>query len=104
MKDDSFYIEGIKEHLETLKSYIPKSKNEYLNQPIVQDAVLMRLVVIGEEIGRLSDTFKNRHPDIQWYKITGLRNRVAHGYFEVDQDIIWETLTDGSLKELESIL
>lgn len=45
-----------------------------------------------------------QHSEIHWYKIVGLRNRIAHGYFEVDQDVIWNLLTDGSLDELITLV
>jgi uncharacterized protein with HEPN domain len=69
-----------------------------------QDAVLMRLLALGEEIAHLSDEFSEKHPELHWYKIIGLRNRIAHGYFEVDKDVIWDTLTDGSLDEFSTIV
>lgn len=102
--DDTFYLEGIKEHLEAVRSYLPKSKEAFLADARTQDAILMRLLAIGEELSHLSDKFAKEHPDIQWYKIVGLRNRIAHGYFEIDQDLIWDTLTNGSLDELEDLI
>lgn len=101
--DDSFYIEGIREHLAAIKSYLPKSKEAFMADEKTQDAVLMRLLALGEEISHLSDAFSEQHPDLHWYKIVGLRNRIAHGYFEVDKDLIWDTLTDGSLNELSNL-
>ena len=101
--DDPFYLEGIKEHVAAIKSYLPNSKATFLGDEKTQDAVLMRLLALGEEIGHLSDEFKNQHPKLHWYNVIGLRNRIAHGYFEVDPELIWETLTDGSLDELEHL-
>lgn len=98
--DDTFHLEGIRGHVAALKSYLPDSKEAFLADEKTQDAILMRLLALGEEIAHLSDTFSEEHPEIHWYKIVGLRNRIAHGYFEVDQDVIWNVLTDGSLDEL----
>jgi uncharacterized protein with HEPN domain len=47
------------------------------------DAVLMNFIVIGEMAGKLSEDFKNIHNEIEWWKIKGLRNIVAHNYFGV---------------------
>jgi uncharacterized protein with HEPN domain len=102
--DDSFYLEGIKEHLDAIKSYLPDSKKAFMANQQVQDAILMRLLALGEEIAHLSPEFSERCPDLHWYKIVGLRNRIAHGYFEIDKDVIWDTLIDGSLDELSSIV
>jgi|SRR5664280_29635 uncharacterized protein with HEPN domain len=92
--DDSFYLEGIKEHLTFIKSYIPTSKEVFMASPQVQDSILMRLLALGEEISHLSDDFVERYPGQHWHKIVGLRNRIAHGYWEVDKDVIWDTLID----------
>ncbi len=64
----------------------------------------MRLMALGEEIAHLSPKFSENHPDLHWYKIVGLRNRIAHGYFEVDPELIWDTLIGGSLKELDQLI
>lgn len=102
--DDKFYLEGIKEHLEAIKQYLPNSKEAFLADDKTQDAILMRLMALGEEIAHLSPEFSEKHPNLHWYKIVGLRNRIAHGYFEVDPDIIWDTLTSGPLDELTQIV
>jgi len=102
--DDLFYLEGIQEHITAIKEYMPKSKADFLADTMLQDAILMRLLAIGEEIARLSNAYIEENHDIQWHKIVGLRNRIVHGYFEVDKDVIWQALTDGSLEELSNFI
>jgi len=102
--DDKFYLEGVKEHLVAIKSYLPASKEAFLVDEKTQDAILMRLMALGEEIAHLSPKFSESHPDLHWYKIVGLRNRIAHGYFEVDPELIWDTLTGDSLEELDQLI
>lgn len=63
----------------------------------------MRLIAIGEELSAVRDVLKNDSSQ-EWHKIIGLRNRIAHAYWEVDKDIIWELLTDGSLDSLKVAL
>jgi uncharacterized protein with HEPN domain len=99
--DDLFYIEGLKEHITAIRSYLPKDKQSFLSDDITQDAVLMRLLTMGEEIGKLSDDFREQYPDLPWYKIIGLRNRIAHEYDVVDKDVIWDIVSGGALDELE---
>jgi uncharacterized protein with HEPN domain len=99
--DDFFYIEGLKEHIAAIRSYLPADKESFLSDGIVQDAILMRLLAMGEEIGKLSEDFKDEHSDLSWYKIIGLRNRIAHEYRVVDQDVIWEIINGGELDDLE---
>jgi uncharacterized protein with HEPN domain len=53
--------------------------------------VLVHLIqVIGEAAAGLSDAFIAQHPEVPWRQIIATRNRVVHGYFEVDLDILWD--------------
>jgi len=53
--------------------------------------VLVHLIqVIGEAAAELSDGFIAEHPEVPWRQIIATRNRVVHGYFEVDLDILWD--------------
>ena len=53
--------------------------------------VLVHLIqVIGEAASGLSDGFIAQHPEVPWRQIIATRNRVVHGYFEVDLDILWD--------------
>ena len=51
------------------------------------------LEIIGEAAGKVSESFRNRHSEIPWNRISGIRNRLIHGYFDIDMDIVWETIT-----------
>lgn len=101
--DKSFHVETILEHIAAIESYTPKSKEAYLQDDKTYDAILMRLIAIGEELSAVRSDLE-KSPDQQWHKIIGLRNRIAHAYWEVDKDIIWELLTDGSLDNLKRVL
>ena len=54
------------------------------------DAVVRNLEIIGEAANRLPDDFKEKHSSVEWYKVVGLRNRIIHGYFGIDLQIIWQ--------------
>jgi len=56
---------------------------------------LVRLVeIVGEAASRVSSETRQRHPQIPWPQISGMRNRLIHGYDFVDYDILWRTVTD----------
>ncbi len=55
-----------------------------------RSAVLYEIVVIGEGAKRLSPEFRARHPGVPWKPISGMRDRVAHSFDEVDFQLIWE--------------
>jgi len=55
------------------------------------DAVLHNLMVIGEAAGRMPQAVVDRHPEIPWSKMRGIRNVVVHEYFGISLDVVWET-------------
>ena len=59
-----------------------------------QLAVLRLLGIIGEAASCLSVETREKHPDIPWGEITGMRNRLVHAYFDVDLRLVWDTLRD----------
>jgi uncharacterized protein with HEPN domain len=50
------------------------------------------LEIIGEAAKSVSASFRNEHPEIPWQAIAGTRDRLIHGYFDVDLDIVWEII------------
>ena len=54
-----------------------------------QDAIIRKLEVIGQAVKNLSDRCKSREPSIPWKQIAGMRDRVIHGYFGVNLEIVW---------------
>ena len=56
-------------------------------------AVIRLLEVLGEAARNLSQDIRESHPEVAWKQITGTRDRLIHGYFYVDLDIIWAILT-----------
>ena len=58
------------------------------------DAVLMNFVIIGEAVARLSEELKDEHGNVPWGQIKGLRNIVAHNYFGVDAEEMWQIIND----------
>ena len=65
-----------------------------LNKDEVLGLALVRLLeIVGEAAHGLSGGFTGSHPDIPWLSMTGMRNRLIHGYFDVDLDLVWQTVT-----------
>jgi len=64
------------------------------------DAVLMNFVIIGEAVARLTEELKGQEKQIPWPKIKGFRNIVAHDYFGVDAEEVWQIIKN-NLPELE---
>jgi uncharacterized protein with HEPN domain len=53
------------------------------------DAVIRNFEIIGEAGNRLPEDFKETHPEIDWHRIRGFRNRIVHDYFGIDYSIVW---------------
>jgi uncharacterized protein with HEPN domain len=58
-----------------------------------RDALLWNFTVLGEAAGQLSDELKTRFPDVTWQQPSRLRNRIVHGYWSVDVDILYTVAT-----------
>ena len=61
----------------------------FLADEKTSDAVVRNLEIPGEAAAHVPEDFKVRTPDLEWPRIVGLRNRVVHGYFAVDLELIW---------------
>jgi uncharacterized protein with HEPN domain len=67
------------------------------------DAVIRNFEIIGEAANRLPDQIKDELPNIDWHKIRGFRNRVAHDYMGINYFIVWQ-IREEFLPELIDIL
>ena len=74
---------------------------QYSNDRRTQLAVERSLEIIGEAARRVSASFQNSHPEIQWRQIIGQRNVLIHEYGEVKQERIWKTVTENVPKLIE---
>jgi uncharacterized protein with HEPN domain len=65
----------------------------FADNDLVRSAVFAKLIIIGEAARNLSAAFRDVHPQIPWGQIVGTRNRIAHGYDQVDWQIVWHIST-----------
>lgn len=83
--------------------YIPATRDEFVARLIVQDAVLMRLQVIGECLVQIraldEEAFRERAPQA-WHELIGLRNIISHAYDAIRVEEIWLFIESGELAEL----
>lgn len=93
------YLEHIAEAIERATGYLQPLKDleAFQKNQQVQDAVVRNIEVIGEavnKIHKLAPDFSNRHPELPWARMRGMRNIAIHEYFFVDLKIVWTTVKD----------
>jgi len=92
MKDDSVYINQIVESVGKINSFTQGLNREsFFADAKTQSAVIMQLLLIGEISKKISEKTKNA-VDLPWKDIVGFRDRAIHNYFEIDLDIVWNTV------------
>lgn len=88
MKEDKVYLEYILECIQLIETYCQGGREEYINNQMVQDAILRRLQTLAESTQRLSDDLKQKNSEIDWRSISGFRNILVHEYLgKIDLDI-----------------
>jgi uncharacterized protein with HEPN domain len=92
-RDSKLYLEDIRQAIDKIEVYTRQvSFNDLQQNSMLLDAVLHNLEIIGEAAKHLPEKLKTNHPEIEWRKITGLRDIVAHEYFGVSIEIILDIL------------
>ncbi len=80
--------------VEKIQSYINGiTYEQFIDDLKTQDAVIRNIEVIGEAAKHLSDNLRLKYSDIPWKEIVGTRDRLIHGYFGVNIDIVWRIAT-----------
>ena len=96
MRNYAPHVVLIRATLVAIDQYRPESKEAYLANTMVQDAILMRLQEIGENLARIRqidrDIFAEVAPE-SWYQVIGLRNIISHGYHTIRQEMIWQIIS-----------
>jgi uncharacterized protein with HEPN domain len=57
-------------------------------------AIVRAIEVIGDAAGKVTDETQAASPGVPWASIIGMRNRLIHGYFDIDSDVVWKTVTE----------
>ena len=87
------YLRHIYEEAEYLtESMIGLEKTDFLQSATLRRAFVRSLEVIGEAAKRVPQDFRDSHPEVEWKGMAGMRDRLIHGYFGIDYDLVWDVL------------
>ena len=84
-----------------------RSREDLDADPVLVGALERFVEVIGEAANRLSEETRETMPGVPWHEIIAMRNRLVHGYFAVDLDILWTVVHDdllGLIDDLERLI
>ena len=70
-----------------------RSRSDLEQDDILGLALVRLLEIVGEAAWGVSEPLRSQYPEIPWRYMNGMRNRLIHGYFDVNLDIVWETVS-----------
>jgi len=89
------FLSDIHEAILRIELYIQHIDYEsFLEDIKTQDAVVRNLEIIGEAAKNITDEFKEKHPQILWKDLAGIRDKLIHHYFGVNLEIIWTIIEE----------
>ena len=90
------YLDHIQQAAMDARSFVEGlAREDFLVDKRTQQAVVMSLIIIGEAATKIMDghsDFAQAHPNVPWRSMRNMRNRMAHGYFDINLEVVWETV------------
>ncbi|MCO1601372.1 HepT-like ribonuclease domain-containing protein [Desulfosporosinus nitroreducens] len=92
MKDDKVFLQNILECIVKIETYTNSGKQKFMSSDLIQDAVIRNLEILGEATKRVSQGTKEKHQEIPWRQMAGLRDVLIHDYMGVSLKIVWNVV------------
>ena len=103
-RDELMYLQDIVESCDRILRYTSNlTKEQLIEDEKTYDAVVRNLEILGEAAKHVSDELRVKIPNIEWRKISGMRDLLAHAYFGIDNNILWDVIKNKIPHLLESV-
>ena len=101
-RDYRDYVADMVEAIGDIESFIKgMTYEDFIADKKTRNAVIRSVEVIGEAAAKLPDEIRSKEPQMPWARIVGMRNRLVHEYFGIDNQILWKTVSE-SIPELNN--
>lgn len=103
-RTDKDFLSDIQEAIRRIAEYTAgMAYQAFLEDTKTQDAVVRNLEIIGEAAKNLSQDLRQRHSDVPWKSMAGVRDRLIHHYFGVNFDVVWSVASEELPKVAEQV-
>ena len=92
--DESYLLDMLLEARKAVKFATGLTYSQFNRSDLHQNAIIKSIEIISEAASRVSADTREAHPEIPWHEIIGMRNRLVHGYFEVNLLRVWDTVQE----------
>lgn len=107
-KSHRLYLEDILESANNIRDYVGnRAFDELIRDRLRIDAIIRNFEIIGEAANKIPENMRRTYPSVEWRKIADFRNVLAHEYFQVDFEIMWDIITNklpGLITNIKEIL
>jgi uncharacterized protein with HEPN domain len=93
MRYDRERLDDIMGAADKIAARVRRGKRRFDADEDTRLAIVHLIEIIGEATSRISSQLRDKYPEVPWRSAIGMRNRVVHGYFDIDFDIVWEAAT-----------
>lgn len=95
MRDYRLYLKDILEALESIEAFVQgMSQKDFESDDKTSSAVMRKFEIVGEATKQLPSEIRQKYPEVPWGDMAGMRDRLIHGYFGVDYEVVWRTIKE----------
>lgn len=94
------YIDYIRAAITKIQSYTVAGEEAFLADTRTQEAVLFNLETLCDATAQLPEDWRAEHPEVNWQVVKDFRNRLAHQYFNIRLDLVWNAIESGILNDI----